>query len=112
MFTRLALLVAALVLVARGPLVNASTQAAPAKGSGVLTLDGMPLAGATITFLPTEAGNKAASAKTDDNGRYKGIEAAAGKYRVTISLVRGDKEIVPAAYSDKEKSSLVVEIKG
>ena len=36
--------------------------------------------------------------------------ALPGKYKVTISVVKDSKELVPPRYSDKEKTSLTVEV--
>jgi hypothetical protein len=66
--------------------------------SGVVTLDGKPLAGATVTFSPvakpgeTNAGDGSAG-KTDANGQYtlattRGVPGAqVGKHRVSIHLL-------------------------
>jgi hypothetical protein len=93
-----------------------------AKVSGKITLDGKPLASATVTFYPEAKDGKTATGKTDDAGRYTMKTAGAdgalpGKYRVTISLPPRDEKdpkpprrAIPPRYSDKEKSELTVEI--
>ena len=61
--------------------------------SGVVTLDGKPLAHGLVRFSPTERGISAAwisEGTTDDEGRYElvapmGPGAVAGTHRVTVS---------------------------
>jgi hypothetical protein len=88
--------------------------------SGTITLDGKPLANASVTFQPVGLGSKEAGAgsygKTDANGRYslrvistkeqKG--AVVGKHRVAVSMgvdngsdVIPVKEPLPARYNNK-----------
>src|SRR3954453_20530412 len=63
--------------------------------TGKVTLEGKPLAGAFVTFVPTgaNAGNKA-QATTDETGQYKlqgprgSTGAAPGDYKVAISLMQ------------------------
>jgi hypothetical protein len=104
------------VLVCAALLPAAVRAEPPAKVSGTVTLDGKPLAGATVTFEPVEKGGKKATGKTDENGAYvlttskAGDGALPGKYKVTVSVIRADKELVPARYSDKDKTSLTVEV--
>lgn len=58
---------------------------------GKITLDGAPLEGATITFLPMEGGNRAASALSNAQGTFKvrtllpDDGAAPGNYAVSVS---------------------------
>src|ERR1700722_18517263 len=75
---------------------------------GVITFDGKPLEGATIRLLPAKGA--AVAVQTLADGTYQALGLATGKHRVTISAVRMGKEIIPAKYSDPEKSGLVVEI--
>ena len=104
--------------------------------TGTVTLDGQPLAGALVTYIPTgtQTGVVDAAGETDDQGKFKlltfeGQEEGAvpGEYRVVISkLVKADgsiakptkdkspmqlmldgaKETVPAEYSDLAFSKL------
>ena len=88
---------------------------------GVVTLDGKPLAGATVTLLPTRGnGPGPFTGKTDNDGRFvlgTALEpnsgAAPGQYRLmitTVANVGGDemnpapqptqKEVVPPDYRD------------
>ena len=59
--------------------------------TGTVTLQGKPVAGAAITFVPTGNEGEAASAITDSNGKYAlttwraGDGARPGEYRVKIS---------------------------
>ncbi len=58
--------------------------------SGVVTLDGVPVHDASVTFAPTEASGTAASGTTDDSGRFSlssnGTDRGCkpGKYKVTV----------------------------
>lgn len=59
--------------------------------TGTVTLKGTPVAGATITFVPTGQEGEAASAITDADGKYAlstweaGDGARPGEYRVKVS---------------------------
>lgn len=58
--------------------------------SGLVTLDGQPVDGATISFVPKSEGGVAAAAVTDASGRFtlvttSGEGAVPGSYAVTIS---------------------------
>lgn len=64
--------------------------------SGGVTLDGKPLATATVTFYPEEgAAGIECTGVTDDSGKYQlhplrgGEGAPAGKYKVTVSHYTG-----------------------
>lgn len=90
---------------------------------GVVTLDGVPIEGATVRFYPT-SGLRGSSGKTDENGRYelrytrseKG--ATIGDHKVTISTevvadnyepenaVEARKETIPRKYLDRKKTEL------
>ncbi|MFN0196088.1 MAG: carboxypeptidase regulatory-like domain-containing protein [Planctomycetaceae bacterium] len=69
--------------------------------SGVVTLDGQPLAGAVVTFIPTDATTGVECVgQTDESGKYsptqtRGSEGVpTGTYKVTISrFLRGGKPI-------------------
>lgn len=87
--------------------------------SGVVTLDGKPVEGASVNFTPEKpesAGAGGAYGKTDSQGRYSlktviGDKpgTVAGKYKVTISLSRAtpnnpdgpEKELIPTKYNAK-----------
>src|SRR5687767_7103434 len=59
--------------------------------TGIVTLQGKPVAGAAITFVPTAGDGVAASAITDSEGKYAlttweaGDGARTGEYRVKVS---------------------------
>lgn len=92
--------------------------------SGVITLDGTPLAGAIIFFKPNEGGTTAFG-RTDDEGRYQlvatgsreGTVPGTNTVRITTRLEssgeRGESywtpEKVPARYN--EESTLQAEVK-
>jgi len=61
--------------------------------SGVVTLDGEPLADARVTFNPLDASGRMAFGNTDSQGRFtlstfkEGDGALAGQYRITVTIV-------------------------
>ncbi|GIW99923.1 MAG: hypothetical protein KatS3mg111_3256 [Pirellulaceae bacterium] len=69
--------------------------------SGVVTLDGKPLEGATVTFVPQSPGARTASALTGSDGRFvlttvKGGDGAVpGTYAVTIKKVVPGQQTAP-----------------
>jgi len=82
--------------------------------SGVVTLDGKPLANASVSFQPEGGGTQGSYAKTDEEGRYTlkvvGSDragAVAGKHVVRISQFEGSgsdsggREKLPARYNAK-----------
>lgn len=66
------------------------------KVAGVVTLDGKPLSGATVTFIPVGEG-RAASGMTDADGNFRLTTfrtedgALAGEYKVTVAVTEADK---------------------
>ena len=88
---------------------------------GLLTLDGQPVHGAVVTFVPAEGGGRAAAGKTDQNGRFAlttlewGDGAAPGIYTPTFSWTKADdrgevKSLLPKKYADARTSGMVVEV--
>lgn len=96
--------------------------------SGVVTLDGKPLPGASVTFYP-EGPGQAAACTSDAQGRYRpetgnnqGVYN--GKYTVTVTKLdipnTGGKELglapesrknlVPAKFASKDSSDLKFEV--
>jgi hypothetical protein len=96
--------------------------------SGVVTLNGQPLEGATVSFTPASGdggGVGGSTGKTDAQGRYTlrtvvgdATGAAVGKHKVTISLYRENPtnpdqagtETVPPQYSDPAKTELSYDV--
>lgn len=70
----------------------------PVRVEGVVTLDGAPLEGAIVSFLPDEKGGRFADATTAKDGSfrlstYKRDDGALpGDYRVTVTLIPADDE--------------------
>jgi hypothetical protein len=64
----------------------------PVAVSGTITLDGKPLAGATVTFSPVEGHGRSAGGLTDDSGEFdlttfnSGDGALPGDYKVIVDL--------------------------
>ncbi|MFP6677192.1 MAG: Ig-like domain-containing protein [Pirellulaceae bacterium] len=90
-----------------------------AKVSGVITLDGKPLANASVTFSPeTVDGLSAASnGKTDANGAYsltvtttRDEGALIGKHTVTIALIMEESEDEDADVEDESSYEDEVEL--
>lgn len=85
------------------------------KVTGKVSLDGSPLSGASVTFLPEKV--RASSAITDSDGNYeltyirevKG--AAIGAHKVFISKLINEKETIPGKYSNPEKTTLTAQVK-
>jgi hypothetical protein len=96
--------------------------------SGRVTLDGQPLAGATVTFHPADGKKTSprASGLTGDDGTFvlstygKADGAPIGEYVVTIALEKKGagpddrpklpRNLIPATYSDPAKSPLRVRV--
>lgn len=103
--------------------------------TGTVTLDGQPLEGVNVTFMPVAgAEGEGGIAVTDASGKYElkqfrgtGKGTAAGEYRVTISkVVMADgspipadksaaevqtKDLLPAKYSDLGATTLTATVK-
>src|SRR6476469_2586170 len=68
-----------------------SSRPATYRVTGTVTMQGKPVAGAVITFVPTGTDGAAASAITDSDGKYAlttwraGDGARPGEYRVKVS---------------------------
>jgi hypothetical protein len=73
------------------PLASAGCRDATAvKVQGNVTLDGKPLAGATITFLPLdEKEGRAAGGRSEPEGSFR-LEVMPGQYRVTVVMPDDD----------------------
>jgi hypothetical protein len=63
----------------------------PVKVKGVVTFDGVPVAGATVSFLPEREDGRPANAMTEADGSFtlttfkKGDGALRGAYRVVVT---------------------------
>ena len=104
---------------------------------GIITMDGVPLAGASVTFIPQGTGGDAASGSTDSDGKFKiqtlrgapGGGTTPGEYRVTISKIESvptgrkttnsdgetieestEKQITPPIYASRERTPIIVNI--
>jgi sialate O-acetylesterase len=81
---------------------------------GKVSLEGKPLAGATVVFQSEQGG--VSQAVTDGQGRYElvyeggGKGAVPGKSRVVIRSPARAPKLVPERYSDPAKTGLMVEI--
>ena len=75
-----------------------SSRDRPLKVEGVVTLDGAPVEGAIVSFLPQEGPGRFAQATTAKNGSfrlttYKQDDGALpGDYKVTVTLIPADDE--------------------
>lgn len=72
--------------------------------SGVITLDGEPLADASITLIPTTVGPRGAGAMSDAKGKFNfqtlqaGDGVAPGEYKVTVTKTHMENE-----YTEEEQ---------
>lgn len=99
---------------------------------GVITLDGVPVDGASVAFRPRAKGGMMAAGMTDANGRYRlnplrgkdGTGALAGEYDVSIIKTKEPGEpgvsasregrleyVTPPGYADAATSGLTATIK-
>ncbi len=93
--------------------------------TGVVTMDGEPLEGAAIEFVPTGTEGSPSYGKTDSSGNFKmefsssATGVVPGEYQVSISTfdvadpdndIPGKKERVPSKYRG-ENSELIVTVK-
>jgi hypothetical protein len=93
--------------------VGCGGQAKTAKVEGTLTVDGRPLPGATVIFMPVAKGGRSASGRTDEDGNFKLTTfstddgALPGEYKVVVRVSEGSKETVgsdPSKLADKDKA--------
>jgi hypothetical protein len=86
---------------------------------GVVTEDGVPVDGATVTFNPTTEGGVIATGRTDSKGEFhlttytSGDGAVAGEYAVTISKqegVAGTQEMDFKNMSQEERAKKMAEM--
>ena len=85
------LIISVLVSLLALPGCSSSSRPATYRVTGTVTMQGKPLAGAFVTFVPTSNEGEAASAITDSEGKYAlttwqaGDGARPGEYRVKVS---------------------------
>src|SRR5215204_672559 len=101
-----------LLLSALLPLAAGCGQAKTVKVQGVVTLDGKPLPGATVTFSPIQEG-RAASGRTDTDGSFRLTTyrtddgALPGEYKVIVAVDKAAEQAFvgrdPQSFSDQEK---------
>ena len=81
------------------------------KVEGVVTLDGNPLAGATVSFLPVGVG-RSASGRTDQDGKFMlstyqtDDGALAGSYKVIVVSTQSEEKLLgrdPSTFTNQEK---------
>ncbi|MBW3542311.1 MAG: hypothetical protein KY476_18750 [Planctomycetes bacterium] len=80
--------------------------------SGMVTLDGRPLDGAVIEFVPADGKGKPVSGKTDAAGQFK-LKSPTGEARVIIRREKDNarpRSTIPARYSDEKTSALKVDV--
>ncbi|QDT97225.1 carboxypeptidase-like regulatory domain-containing protein [Gimesia aquarii] len=80
---------------------------------GKITMDGAPLADASVTFMPENV--RSSFATTDSEGNYELIYireepgAAIGKHKVVVSKLKDEVETIPKKYSGE--SELTADVK-
>ena len=88
---------------------------AAAAVSGKVTLKGAPLAGASVSFVPTEGSPRTASGTTDSGGNYQlttfapNDGAPPGKYRVRISKAAAS-QASPGAVATSDPASQMLKM--
>jgi hypothetical protein len=83
---------------------------------GKVTLDGKPLAGATVAFVPGSNGGQKATGTTEKDGTFKlttgGKEAALpGEYKIVITKEVAGKSFLPARYGSENTTDIKVALK-
>jgi hypothetical protein len=85
--------------------------------SGTVTVDGQPIAGATVRFLPTSNDRHGAAGTTDDKGHYQlyvgnNPGAMPGDYKVTIQYYVNKKDGTPVVITpEMDMETISVDIK-
>jgi hypothetical protein len=69
--------------------------------TGVVTVDGNPLTGATVNFIGSDG--VMVSAGTDESGRYRAENVPAGEVKVSVTAVEGDVGIQAQAEDIKKR---------
>ena len=89
------------------------------KVDGTVTLDGKPLSGATVTFVPEALDGHPAAGRTDMNGEFdlttfsSADGAMPGSYKVVVTRSEPDKQTEgknPMEMSDKEKAAFFMKM--
>jgi hypothetical protein len=88
-------------------------RAKPVKVEGIVTLDGKPLSGATVTFMPIGENGRTASGRTDTDGSFRLTTyrsddgAVPGEYKVLVVVQKATEERFigrdPETFTDQEK---------
>ncbi|HEV3236940.1 MAG TPA: hypothetical protein VGZ25_08120 [Gemmataceae bacterium] len=85
------------------------------KVEGIVTLDGKPLPGATVSFVPVKEGGKPAFGRTDNDGTFRLTTfrtddgAQPGEYQVVVVVEEVDEKLVgrdPHTFTDEEKKAM------
>ncbi len=89
------------------------------KTTGTLTMDGVPLEGATVTFVPQGKGQLAGAAKTDASGKFEILATSgkpgitAGEYKVTVRKVEGEGfDGGPGATKEQQEQAMMDQMTG
>jgi hypothetical protein len=89
------------------------------KVEGVLTLDGKPFSGATVTFAPVEGSGRSASGLSEEDGSFRLTTfkpddgALPGEYKITVSYIELDKSAAhgdPTTMDDKAKMAMFMRL--
>jgi outer membrane usher protein FimD/PapC len=85
------------------------------KVEGIVTLDGKPLSGATVSFIPVKKEGKPAFGQTDKDGSFRlttfrtNDGAQPGEYQVVVVVEKANEEFVgrdPQTFTDEEKKAM------
>lgn len=96
----------------------AAPAAAAGEVAGVVTLDGQPLADATVTFHPADKDQKPVAGRSGADGKYRVAGVPAGACAVTVTRLLPDKKdpaksrnVVAVRYADPKTSDIKVDVK-
>ncbi len=79
---------------------------------GVITVDGQPMEGVMVVFNPDAEGGRAASGRTDAEGKYvlttveNGDGALPGTYKVSVSKHENEEDDLPKEVDPDDEASL------
>jgi hypothetical protein len=86
----------------------------PVKVEGVLTLDGKPFPGATVTFVQAEGNGRSANGLSEEDGSFllttfkPDDGALPGEYKITVSFLEADKSTERGNPMERDNKSKMV----
>jgi hypothetical protein len=77
--------------------------------SGVVTLNGKPVAGARVILHVGDG--QFVGARTDEDGKFKVARVPVGMHTVTVESPPGGKALLPAKFASEEQSGIRADVK-